>query len=460
MKIKIVHILVIVCSLGAAYVSALLLQKHTEGTTSTSWFEAGCSDDTSSGSANCAAVLQSPYSYIPPKFPDQPKGGAHFPSAFVGLVYFSALAAWLIGVGRPSWQKRNVHLVPMTLVALGLLSSAYFIYIMYAKLDLWCPWCMVTHGLNLLIAIGLVLMRPRKPIEESSATTTIETKYQHPTSRVVFVTMAAVVAIAFAQLSLLGLRNWRKQAEIQNGSFNQCKTELDRIRTNAGEFVERWLSPPIPNFKLRPDDPTRGGLPAEQKPFHLVVFSDFECPMCRKVAVFIEESITPLFGGHLKVTFKHFPLHRDCNPRTKTKMHPHACEAAHLAEAARIVGGSDAFWLAHDYMYKNQSTLKHHGMTAAILAPAIGVDLAAMEQALGDTAIEKRINADIDLGLKSGLKGTPMLIINSRRVDSLVVRDIGFWDAMADNYWRSIGKPRPENTKHHPAASTPNNPGH
>ena len=146
--------------MAAALISYNLLNKHISGAEGPAWFEAGCSDRVESGGANCAAVLASSYSYYPPKLSDQPDGKIHIPVAFMGLIYYSILTVWFIGVGRPSLQRKRLHWIPLLLVGIGLFSSFQFTRIMFTQLNEWCPWCLITHILNLLIAVCVVLMWP------------------------------------------------------------------------------------------------------------------------------------------------------------------------------------------------------------------------------------------------------------------------------------------------------------
>ena len=158
----VIEIVAAVLCFAAAVISYNLVLKHVTGSSGAAWFEAGCSDKPAAGGANCAAVLASPYSYFPPRMSAEADGRAHWPVAFLGLVYYSTLLTWLIGVGRPSARRRRLHILPLLLVGMGLAASAYYLNIMFRVLDEWCSWCVATHVLNLLIAICLVLMWPRR----------------------------------------------------------------------------------------------------------------------------------------------------------------------------------------------------------------------------------------------------------------------------------------------------------
>ena len=142
------------CALFASVVCYQLVLRHVTGLSGPAWFELGCSDKTGGAAAGCTEVLASPYSYFPPKHgKNVPAGLPHIPVAFIGLMYYSTLLAWLVGVGRPAYAKRGLHYAAFLLVALGLGGSAYFVWIMSRVISEWCPWCMFTHVLNLLIFI-------------------------------------------------------------------------------------------------------------------------------------------------------------------------------------------------------------------------------------------------------------------------------------------------------------------
>ena len=152
-----------VCALVASVVCYQLVLKHVTGLSGPAWFELGCSDKPGGAAAGCTEVLASPYSYFPPKHGKNLPGGLpHVPVAFIGLMYYSTLLAWLVGVGRPAYAKRGLHYAAFLLVTLGLGGSGYFVWIMSRVISEWCPWCMFTHVLNLLIFICMVFMWPRR----------------------------------------------------------------------------------------------------------------------------------------------------------------------------------------------------------------------------------------------------------------------------------------------------------
>ncbi len=494
-----VQVIAVALSLAGAYVSFNLLAKHLTGAAGPAWFEAGCNPGDGGGGANCDAVLASPYSYWPPKKDDESKKTGHIPVAFLGLVYFSMLAVWLIGVGRPSPPRRWILLLPLFFIVGGLLGSARFLYIMFAMIDEWCPWCLLTHVINVAIAICVVLMwpraqrvamnggcekgfsqqqgrsgsarqptrvsggaRPTASLDEAEVSTGESgaiapaasgpingpaTGPAHPSARLLLITLTAVVLVAFGQNEMLGKVNMVGIARNAKQGYDQCMVAVRRIQGDADKLTRNWQLADKRKFDLRPDDPTRISAPPGEKTVEVVVFSDFECPSCKKLATFIERQAQPLFDGHLKLIFKHYPLCTDCNDRIKKTMHKHACFAAAAAEAARILGGNDAFWRAHDYMFGHQGDLKRGKLTAGAIAAELGFGLVAFTEAMGSEEASTRIREDIDLAQSSEVVSTPTLFVSGRKVDTLARLVPEFWDRLAGFYWKSREGPRPESTR-------------
>jgi hypothetical protein len=98
-----IQILVLMLSLLAAGISSLLLQKHMTGKAGISLFEAGCEVGGDTGNVSCAKVLQSPYAVWPYLRGNEDAAAIRktVPVAFLGLIYYLALAIWFIGVGLP-----------------------------------------------------------------------------------------------------------------------------------------------------------------------------------------------------------------------------------------------------------------------------------------------------------------------------------------------------------------------
>jgi len=450
-RARAVHFLAVAFSIAAAVISLQLLNKHVGGSSGARWFDAGCSDSTEPGSANCAAVLASPYSYFPARKPGA-QGGAGLPVAFLGLLYYSVLCFWLLGVGRPSRSRRWLHGFPLLFVGFGLAMSAYYVNVMFRVLDQWCPWCAVTHGLNLGIAVCLVLMWPGRARAAASAAPPTA----FPSARVVSLTVLAIATLVFAEVNMLARANYKRQLEVTS---QQLAEVVKRVTGDPAAMVRAWEAAPKRDLVIREDDPVRLGPHAtkSQAPLEVLVFSDFECQYCARFAALFEGTFTPLFAGNVRTVFKHYPIDQSCNDRVGRTLHPHACFGATVAEAARTVAGKDGFWLVHDYLFANREELAAGHMTLESVATATKLSPAALTQASTDPAIRSRLSEDIELARIAEIKGTPAVFVEGRMVDTVAAMEVGFWDKLADVYWQRIGVPRPESTRPKTAA-TPGTP--
>ena len=445
-KSTILQIIAVTLSLMAAYVSLNLLAKHVKGSSGVAWFDAGCASD-QEGGADCEAVMKSKYGAYPFAKDDDPENAPRIPVALLGLFYYSAMAIWLIGIGRPTVERRHLHLLPLMVVAAGLCASAFFTYVMFMGLGNWCPWCIVTHVLNLLLAVCLLLLWPRG--ERDTAKSASKNKDAadempawlapgaHPTFRQVLVTVLAIVFIMYGE-SQMYARN------IGGRTLTECMAAVNSMKSDPRKMIRGWQIEPQYKFVKRPDDTIRG-TGTEERHTGLVIFSDFECPSCRKFAKTLEHDIQPLFDGNIDVLFRHYPLNQDCNPQVKTKMHANACHLLRLAEAARIVGGADAFWKAHNYLFANQR--KRDKLTPEALIQELGIAPADFARALQDEQIGKRIAEDTAEAKRVGVRSTPTVFVSGRKVEGVYRNSILFWDALADAYWKGIKKQRPEHTK-------------
>lgn len=449
MASRVVLFLIGLAALAATVISFNLTMKHIRGTSGMAWFEAGCSEESGPGKMNCAKVLNSPYSYFPPKKADQP-GGPHTPVSFLGLIYYSALFIWTVAIGRPTPDRRRVHLIPLAFIGIGLAFSAWFVYIMSKIITEWCPWCLVTHGLNLLIAIGFIMLWPRRRAVTvtraeavSEATPLAPIFVSHPTNRLLLTTVLAILFVSYGHLFAF---EWVDLAKEQ-GRF---KAEIEALRSNVGAFIAQWQIAPVCSISARPDDPvkvfSKGSTPAAL--LEVTIFSDFECPACARFAEFFDSRIVKLFDHRVRVTFRHYPLDQACNPRSTTTMHKFACASSYLAEGARVLGGNEAFWKAHDFLFQHRDDIAAGTMTAQRLAKAAGLDASNLQSAANPDDIKPRIVQDVEQGVACGIRGTPSVFVEGRKVESIAAGNIEFWDKLADWFWlEKVKKERPTTTR-------------
>jgi protein-disulfide isomerase len=141
-------------------------------------------------------------------------------------------------------------------------------------------------------------------------------------------------------------------------------------------------------------------------PVTLVEYGDFECPYCG-MAYPIVESVRSRMGDNMRFVFRHFPL---------TQIHPHAQQAAEMAEAA---GERGKFWQMHGILYQNQHALEDRDLVR--YAAQIGIPQEWAAGALRTHTFAPRVREHFMSGVRSGVNGTPTFFINGVRHD-------GGWD--------------------------------
>ncbi|CAN0504713.1 unnamed protein product, partial [Laminaria digitata] len=138
----------------------------------------------------------------------------------------------------------------------------------------------------------------------------------------------------------------------------------------------------------------------------IVEFSDFQCPYCSRGASTLEELKKSYSEDELRIVFKHNPL----------SFHKEADEAARASIAAHKQGH---FWRMHDLLFKNQRNFKSAESIDALMegyAGFIGLDEKTFARDYRDPATQRRIDEDMELGEKVGVRGTPHFFVNGVRL--------------------------------------------
>jgi protein-disulfide isomerase len=136
-------------------------------------------------------------------------------------------------------------------------------------------------------------------------------------------------------------------------------------------------------------------------PVTLVEFSDFACPYCQKLRPELERFVKDN-ASRVRLFYKPFPL----------PSHARAAEAALAAEWARDKG---VFWRMHDRIFDQPHALSDDDLAAH--AQALGGDPADLRKALSDGRHRARLAASMAEARLGGLRGTPTLFLNGRRLD-------------------------------------------
>jgi protein-disulfide isomerase/uncharacterized membrane protein len=322
------------------------------------------------------------------------------PLAGWGLVYYGTLVSLLLlGWSLGETFRFEATIAALLLALAAAVGSIALFIAMVTDLSPFCPLCAVVHAINLLLLFPLKRLtgRPMGQLIRAvvgAARYVLGGKTDDPVAarwKLVGFLTAGLVAVVIYQWVFVEVALHARSAE----------APFDPEQTIA--LFESGLQQEIP---ITDSDPQLG--PADA-PVRMVFFSDFQCPGCTQFAQMIP-GLAKQFENTLQIVFKHYPLDSTCNSIVRKKLHPGACEAARAAEAARKQG---KFWAFHDALFMPRSKGK---ITLKSTAEHLGLNLDRFEaHRRGDTALAK-IQADIDMGIRLGVDGTPSVFINGRRV--------------------------------------------
>ena len=138
-------------------------------------------------------------------------------------------------------------------------------------------------------------------------------------------------------------------------------------------------------------------------PVTVQLFADLLSPISRD-AVDVVRDVARRHPTAVRVQFRNFPL----------PFHPQA-PLAH--EAAVAAAGSGRFWEFTQRLLDRRSLATEQDLVA--IAGALGLDQSSFAQALREHRYAARVDADVRSGRERGVRGSPTIVINGRRVDGV-----------------------------------------
>ncbi len=165
---------------------------------------------------------------------------------------------------------------------------------------------------------------------------------------------------------------------------------------------EDALAPGAPEKVAGPIDstgrPSRG---AKSAPVTIHIFSDFECPYCRRGEETLAE-LEKLYPEKLRIIWHDFPL----------PFHEQAMPAARAARYAFSEKGDAGFWKMHDALFGldeenaevSREQILSHGKD-------LGLDPTKLAAAMDSDTNDAAIQADMQLADSLGIQGTPAFVI-------------------------------------------------
>lgn len=218
-------------------------------------------------------------------------------------------------------------------------------------------------------------------------------------------TASAAVVTALTALT------WRAAGDAEDSTAGGKSAVAATLATGAAVTSVAFLlalkslpasSAPGPQF-LQIDLTTAKTAGPPDAPVQLVVFSDFQCQFCARLAPVLKR-VREEFPDDLLVAFRYFPL----------EQHPRAIPAAAAAECAAAQG---FFWEYHDRLFASREPL-----TDALLdsiAADLGLDIEKFRACREADLARGVVKASQRDAVRSGLDGAPAVFLDGRRLGGL-----------------------------------------
>ncbi|MDP2656086.1 MAG: DsbA family protein [bacterium] len=157
---------------------------------------------------------------------------------------------------------------------------------------------------------------------------------------------------------------------------------------------------------LQPDDHIYGDLKAEAT---MVVFTDLECPFCKKFHPTAKQ-VVDNYPGKINLVYRNFPLEQ---------LHSKASKEAEATECAAELGGNDGYWKFVDRLF--EITPSNDGLDPAKLpeiAKEIGLDQKKFQDCYDSGKYADKVNAQSQEGIAAGAEGTPygVILISGQKI--------------------------------------------
>jgi protein-disulfide isomerase/Tfp pilus assembly protein PilF len=177
------------------------------------------------------------------------------------------------------------------------------------------------------------------------------------------------------------------------------QTELPQNRQDYLKHVREHLEMPASLQQAKTEvsfDPARlRGSP--HVPVIIIEFSDFQCPLCRKVQPTLK-SLLAKYEGRVSLAYRDFPLRG---------MHG---QAELGAESSRCAGEQGKFWEYHDLLFDNPDKLNQNGLLELARNAKLGEK--QFDSCLSSGKYRSQVERDLQDGIRAGVMGTPGIFIN------------------------------------------------
>jgi uncharacterized membrane protein/protein-disulfide isomerase len=329
------------------------------------------------------------------------------PVALYGAIWFAfVLVLAFVGAVGPESVRESMPAYLFATATVGLAVTLYMAYAAFVVLKAVCVLCLATYVavIGLFIVSGLSKSMPPMTTLPRRVFTDVRALLARPAVLsvvIVFLAGAASAIAFFPDEAVL-----RTQAAAQRAEQQAAQPVT---ADQKSEFERFWDSQPRMTLPV----------PADGAAVLIVKFTDLQCPLCGIMFFELRPVLSKYqaqFPGAVKMVVKDYPLQPECNSSLVRPLHTAACDAAVAVRLARQRNKGESL---EEYFYGHQSTMSPASVRDAAFAIAGVQDLDLQyPRVIGE------VKADVGLGQKLGVNGTPTFFINGVRIVAATTQTI------------------------------------
>ncbi|MCB9645332.1 MAG: thioredoxin domain-containing protein [Deltaproteobacteria bacterium] len=387
-----------------------------------------------SSTLNCTAVWSSPVAKAL-------QSATHVPVAGWGVVWSLGALVAALGVVRQGMAGQSADrfsVVAKIFGAAGALASLAFLGLS-ASIGAFCLTCLTTYALSFLFAFFALRLPLDRPLKQQALVPALAGA-------------AGLVVIGYLVVLYPGLRTptgdetgaelaaaAAKAAPAEHAHSNQTQppaapnasqpaeptSRLGRFLSELSPQAQQALANVLAEMKAAPVPDVsafkrrilhHGDASA---PVQMLDFSDIQCPHCAQLAVTGDELRRLSPEGAFAQESRWFPLDAECNPKLDPR---HTDGSGVRCAGARVMiclEGDPGYDKARHALFKAQQELSSPDMVLGIASDASGRSKADLSECMGRPETEAKLRADIEYAFAYDLEGTPLVVMNGRKVQPI-----------------------------------------
>lgn len=358
---------------------------------------------------NCESAISSPYSSL-----------FGFSLGSLGALFYGLSLLFFLLYAPEAEESPRRGLSGFFVATTASLGVSFILFLIsLLTLEAWCPVCLALYAVSILLWIFIwrleresgIIMRlkvgvsalAQLPKDVSGLLAVSGDRVGR--FGVMGVTMVSVAILLFSDLwfSLLLGAFYRPSGDLQSLYDEWKRAEIQQIPFQEEDIYQR--------------DYRKG---ASDASIRIVEFFDYECPACRTFYFDLKDLLDE-FGEKVVIEYRNYPLDNSCNSNITSTGHEYACDAAELA---RCAGEQEQFFEAHEYIltleaFDTRDPLADKGHALRAMISELDLDRDLMIDCLSSNRQMRAIQRDIEIADQLGLRGTPSVWLNGRRVKRL-----------------------------------------